>query len=101
MPYNREILEELLEKIPKGKVTTHKLLGGFFDTTARAVSPAICRYRGEGRFRIVMKNGFFPHPENDEDCLHRAELLRSEGLEISENNHRVKIKKGDIWQPKL
>ncbi len=101
MPYSREILEELLEKIPKGKVTTHKLLGKFLDTTARAVSPAICRHRGKGKIRVVMKGGYFPHPGKNDDCFKRAELLKSEGLDISEDNRRVIIKEGDIWQPRL
>jgi len=101
MAYNRKILEELLERIPKGQVTTHTLLGEFFDTTPRAVAQAVCRHKGEGNLKVVMKDGSFPHPNSEDDCLKRAKLLRFEGLNVSGDNRRVILKSDDIWKPKL
>lgn len=99
MPYDRKKLERMLDNIPKGKVTRPGLLAEAFGTTARAVAPAICLYKGEGRFRVVLKGGKFPHPDDNDDCKRRVQFFESEGLKISDNKCRVIISEEDMWRP--
>ena len=49
--------------------------------------------------KVVMKDGYFPHLEND--CLKRANFLKSDGLKILKNNQQVKFEDDNIWIPKL
>ena len=96
-----EEFEIMLNNIPKGKVTRPGLLADALGTTARAVAKAICLYKWEKRVRVVLKGGKFPHPDNNDDCLKRAQFLESEGLKISDDKRRVIISEEDMWRPKF
>ena len=99
MAYNRETLEQILNRIPTGQVTRHGLLAKALGTTARAVAPAICRFTGPGRLRVVMKGGWFPHPDDKDDCRERARFLNAEGLHISDDGLRVLVNEEQMWRP--
>lgn len=100
MAYDRKKLEAILDSIPKGKVTRHGLIAEYFGTTARAVAPAICRYKkGNGILRVVKKGGYFPHLDDENDCSMRAKFFKSEGLKVSDDKRRVIINEEDMWKP--
>lgn len=99
MVYDRKKLEEILDSIPKDKVTTHGLLAKSLGTTPRAVAQAICAYKGDGRLRVVKKDGYFPHPDDDDDCSMRAQFLETGGLKTSDDKRRVVISEEELWKP--
>jgi len=99
MAYNRQVLEQMLSRIPVGRVTRHGLLAAAMGTTPRAVAPAVCRSTDYGRIRVVLKGGWFPHQDDFEDCLERALILEREGVPISENRRRVLVAEKDMWRP--
>ena len=99
MAYDRQVLEQMLHRIPVGQVTRHGLLAAAIGTTPRAVAPAVCRFTGPGRLRVVLKGGWFPHQNAFEDCLERALVLESEGVPISKDRRRVLVAEEDMWRP--
>jgi len=101
MGYDRKKLGEILDSIPIGKVTTHGLIAKYLGTTSRAVARGVCASKGVGRLKVVMKGGYFPHPDNYEDCSDRARTLIAEGLEISNDKRRVVISEENLWKPYL
>ena len=99
MPYDRQALERMLDEIPEGNVTRHGLLAAAMGTTPRAVAPAVCRSNSAGRIRVVLKGGWFPHQDNLEDCVARAQILEGEGVPISGDRRRVLVPEEDMWLP--
>jgi alkylated DNA nucleotide flippase Atl1 len=99
MAYNRNILEQMLDQIPVGRVTRHGLIGEAMQTTGRAVAPSICRSGSPGRIRVVFKGGWFPHQDDLDDCIERAKILEREGVLISADRRRVLVKEEEMWKP--
>ena len=99
MAYDRQVLERMVDRIPVGRVTRHGFLAAAIGTTPRAVAPAVCLLNSPGRIRVVLKDGWFPHQDDLEDCLDRAHVLEDEGVPISEDRRRVLVAEEDMWKP--
>lgn len=99
MTYDIKKLEKMIDNIPKGKVTRHGLLAKALGTILRAVAPAVCASKSKGQMRVVKKGGWLPHPDNDADCLKRAQFLKAEGLKMSGDNRQVIVDEHDMRTP--
>ena len=100
MAYERQVLERMLTRIPEGRVTRHGFLAAALGTTPRAVAPAVCRWRGPGRIRVLLKGGWLPHQDDLDDCRQRAKTLENEGLPISPDRRRVLVTDEEMWRPR-
>ena len=87
---------EKLKEIPKGKVTTYKLLAKAIKSRAvRAVASAVGKNPNAPKVpchRVVLssgKIGNYTHPKGVE---RKIELLKEEGIEVDENGYIVDFK---------
>ena len=99
MPYDRAMLERLLDTIPRGRVTTHGILARALGTRPRAVAPAVCHSQSAGRIRVVLQGGKLPHQDDLDDCRDRARQLEAEGIPVSDDRRRVLVTEAEMWTP--
>ena len=78
----------ILKKIPKGKVTTYKILAKKLNTSPRAVGQALKRNATPiiiPCHRVVRSDGKLGGYKGVENSKEKAELLEKEGITIKNN----------------
>lgn len=87
---------EKLKEIPKGKVTTYKILTNAIDSGAvRAVATAVGKnpYAPEVPcHRVVLSSGKIGNYTHPKGVARKIELLESEGIKIDSNGYIIDFK---------
>ena len=97
MPTDLQIeVWEKIKEIPRGKITTYKLLSDAVESRAvRAIASAVGKNPNAPTVpchRVVLSSGKIGNYTHPQGVKRKIELLKEEGIEIDENGYIIDFK---------